>query len=470
MGIIDKAREMEKAEKARPSTDSVIGVVIGLVIGTSLRLLWQWRITLAWVLAFVLLANLWDWWGVVLVVLAAVATFHPRPVPAVQPFVADMTRNRAARRLAAARVAGNDWLREVRLVPATDERDYDCGLFDEGDSKSVVLGTPIMGVPSPTVAQAARDFADRLNAHSVKIEELGGGALKINFRMTDPLAQGITIHEPAALDVEKMAVTCGVDDEGKPFSLSFREVAGTVVSGIPGSGKTAGVSTFMLPLALSEHVEFSIIDGKGGTDWSAYKSVAENFISVGGEIEDFEKVHALVMNVRDSMNARLSSQKESLGQSNFWNADAATRAAAGLPFRFLVIDEAQEIFNFMTSDRDGKQKVADVTAALTSIVKRGRSAGVHVLFISQKMTADAIPTSIRDNCGNRLSFRLLSPEAERAVLGMEPDDDLNAPRPTSIPPANKGQAVFVRDTGDRAMVRFYYMPETEIEKVLEVKE
>lgn len=465
MGLLADARQHEIDQKRSVSTDTLVAFTFGRVIGWTARTVWSWRISLLWLILAAVLGNAWGWWGVALVVALVAGSFYFPHVEGVRFGVADARRSRTKREALKALADGNAWLREVRLVSPADEALYDCVLVHGEDETVVELGTAIRGVTSMAVVEAGRDFQDRFNAVSLKVEELGGGSLRLVFRMTDPMAEGRVISAPAALDPEKMAVICGVDDEGEEFSLSFREVSGTCVSGIAGSGKTAGVSTFMLPLSLSEDVHFSIIDGKGGTDWAAYQGVAESFISVGGEAEDYAKVHSLIMSFRDEMNARLASQKERLGQSNFWNSDLQTRRNAGLKFRFLVIDEAQEVFNFMASDKETKQMVSEVTAALTSIVKRGRSAGVSVLFITQKMTADAIPTAIRDNCSTRLSFRLMSPEAERAVLG-DSGDDLNAPRPTAIPKENRGQAVILRDTGERGMVRFFYMPETEIEAFL----
>lgn len=97
--------------------------------------------------------------------------------------------------------------------------------------------------------------------------------------------------------------------------------------------------------------------------------------------------------------------------------------------------------------------------AVATIVRKGRSAGWCVMLLTQKPTADSIPTNIRDNCVVRFALRVITREAAEAVLGMIPDND---PKPTEIPSKRCGGAV-----GHTMSIRFDYLPVTEVANALE---
>jgi S-DNA-T family DNA segregation ATPase FtsK/SpoIIIE len=54
---------------------------------------------------------------------------------------------------------------------------------------------------------------------------------------------------------------------------------------------------------------------------------------------------------------------------------------------------------------------------LTKLAKEGRSRGFLTIFITQKQTADAIPTAIRDVCQVGLSFGVRTMDGAVAALG-----------------------------------------------------
>jgi S-DNA-T family DNA segregation ATPase FtsK/SpoIIIE len=54
---------------------------------------------------------------------------------------------------------------------------------------------------------------------------------------------------------------------------------------------------------------------------------------------------------------------------------------------------------------------------LTKLAKEGRSRGLVTVFITQKQTADAIPTAIRDVCQVGVSFGVRTMDGAVAALG-----------------------------------------------------
>lgn len=81
---------------------------------------------------------------------------------------------------------------------------------------------------------------------------------------------------------------------------------------------------------------------------------------------------------------------------------------------FVLLDECHTFFTGPKSGKDTRERCEYWTEQL---VKKGRSVGVITLLLTQKQTADSIPTSIRDVCEVCLSFACKTTDAAVAALG-----------------------------------------------------
>lgn len=136
-------------------------------------------------------------------------------------------------------------------------------------------------------------------------------------------------------------------------------------------------------------------------------------------------------------------------------------------WKVIVIDECQELFTGAVpkSNKEAREIAAENEQLVTTLIKRGRSAGVTLILLTQKPTTDSIPSGARDNAGLKIGFRVETKEAEKAILGTSPDDP-SAPSATAIPRSRVGGAVLVSDSGIRENVRFGYLDENKIRSIL----
>lgn len=426
--------------------------------------LWSWRVSLVYLAAAWWLWSL-GWFGALLAVALLALPLvdaHTRPYAV---YLADSRRRARLRARRRALEAGNEVLRQMALVPRSDDDTvYPATWEDTPEGGVLTVEAPIPGLPPSKIGETCKAYRTQWNAARVRVSDLGDGAVRVCFISRDPLDEAHELEVPCALDTTDMSVPCGVDADGREFRLRFQNTAGMLLAGIPGSGKSAAANSFCLPLALDPNVELTVLDGKGGEDWTAYRDVCADFVSIdtdfGPALEVLEKAVA-------EMNHRVATNKELFGVSNFWEASPEERYDAGRKFKVIVFDECQTAFDTTGLSKEEKEVRAKITAALTSLVKKGRSAGILTLFITQKPTADAIPTAIRDNLAIRASLRLMTRDAEAAVLG-EAGDDLDVPRAVEIPDTRLGGAV-VASNGGRVAMRFYYMPEKRIRGLLETR-
>lgn len=251
-------------------------------------------------------------------------------------------------------------------------------------------------------------------------------------------------------DPETGRLAFGLYEDGTPAALNLRNQAGVVVGGVPGAGKSAGMTVIALALLMSGCARLHILDGKGGADWSWVGPAATDYYSG----DDPTAAADLLKGYEGDMRRRLT-ELPRWGNSNWWNLPPDNRP----PLEVLIVDECQSFFSDADqSDKSKEVKAATAAcrAATTTIVKRGRSAGWLVFVLTQKPTADSIPTALRDNCGVRIAFRVMTRESGEAILGPAPED---APSPLAIPAEQRGGCVLADDGGRWRRARFAYVSE-----------
>lgn len=367
--------------------------------------------------------------------------------------------------IGAGRAEANRYLREVKAVDSNDATPYQLSMKHNENFLSIRLDAPISGVNNASILKSFEEYKYLFSALKVRNTDLGMGKMQIDMVLKNPLDDGsITSRDnPATLDPSTMTVEAGINEFGSPFSIKFGGAAGGIIGGIPGSGKTAGMNSFLVPMAMSEDVDIHIINGKYGDDWDAYKDVVSSYIAGTSEIERVQQVADIIGNVKKTMFDRQTSLKGLTGYSNFWNIPVEERRKHGLKFTLVVIDEAPYVFTGgEKGDREMGKLRDQIAQDVQQIILQGRSGGVFVLLSAQKPTNELIPTQIRDNSGVRISFKQISDYAVKATIG---DVDFGQPNPMDIPRERQGGAVILNEKDELVDVRFYYISEQRIEEI-----
>lgn len=341
-----------------------------------------------------------------------------------------------ARRLRA-RKQGNQWLRDVGLVPRGSDENYRAFLETVGGNKRLTLiNVPISD--SDLQAKASKyvgNFGAKRFHYSREKD-----TVNITWYAVDPLDSPFISNDLPTVEPASMAVTCMRGDNGDTLPLVFAEVSGAVVSGMPGTGKSVSMRLPFLALDKYPHAKVTVLDCKGGADWEGFSNVI-GFSPAQTDLDNLQTASDVIDEVIDEMKARYAD-----GLTQFWNLPPESRP----PFRLLVIDESQELFE-SSPDPAVKKIRAQILPKVSALVKKGRASGVCVVLLSQKQTSDAIPTSIRDNATLKVAFRLATREA--VIAGMGRDSAQNEASPLDIPTERRGGAV-IEIEGTRRHVRF----------------
>ncbi|KUJ64042.1 cell division protein FtsK [Streptomyces albus subsp. albus] len=301
-------------------------------------------------------------------------------------------------------------------------------------------------LPSVSLAEfqkAAPYMADAWGCTRVSVAPDGPGQVLLRGVRVDPLLTPAERRPTGAIPEQVTTWNLGLDEYAQPLSVELTEVPGVTVAGLPGFGKTSLVNGFICDTAPSPAVQFAVADGKvSAAHEGDYADLVDRlFAFVGDDLEEANELFTRLVKLRRD---RSSAIKTVLGRRNLWRSGPSTE----WPWVVLIIDEAHTYFHdHKGSDKESKRLSALAAAnarLVAELVKMGRDVGILTILITQKMTGDAIPTTIRDNCPVGLSFALKTLDAAVAALGDDirqwPDAD-----PTSLQdPAYVGVAVMKR--------------------------
>lgn len=219
---------------------------------------------------------------------------------------------------------------------------------------------------------------------------------------------GDTVSGDPAYDPGTGDVIIGVNVEnGDIEGFSIKEVSGVVLAARPGAGKTALLS--LIAQALKPHAEVKMVSGKSSND--------------------LDKAEKEITSAQEEMEKRFDAGID------FWKSPSGRRPVV------LILDECARLFEPGSESKEDKASAKHRTRQVKDLVQRGRSAGVITILATQRMSADAIPTSIRDLATVRICGRVTTPKDAEMVLG-------RLPEPGEPSPVTVKKRRFVVDDGD----------------------
>lgn len=324
----------------------------------------------------------------------------------------------------------------------------------------------VAGLTTEAYEKAAGALAAALRVPAIRVtktrEQQDAGIVRLTIVTRDSLVTPVKV-DMTVVPAEAARVPVAMTEAGDEYAIELANTSSMVVGGIGGSGKTAALSAMLSRMIQRPDVQTVVVDGKGGADWDWIAPRASVYTA---EDEDLTVAADVIGKVREVMRHRAKTLKAETGSSNFW-ASGPTRDR---PLILLLIDECQTYLDpAEVSDKDSKALVSTITGHLSALVKKGRSAGIVTIVMTQKPTSDALPTRIRDNAQLATCFHVRTPEAVAATLGTREVD----PSPVAIPLSMPGTAVVHANADADQMtsgssfqrVRFHYIAEDDAAQI-----
>ena len=281
------------------------------------------------------------------------------------------------------------------------------------------------GHPSLTVDRIEKRQVQLLTTHGIEVVDVRPGRgqiflfVKREKRAKVPLASTwLGADWPERDPGEMMSFILGArEDDDK---LLYLNLAGsfadyeehgphTLIAGETGSGKgvlTQGLLLQMIAFNDPGTAELILVDPKKGVDFGWLNGIPHLKQPIVTEVDAAASVFADLV---ASMDARYQLLVDH-GVPHIGAYNRKVPPEQRLSRIFLVHDE---LGAWMAQEKEYQEVVLTSVSALGM---KARAAGIHLVLITQRADADAVPTRLRDNMGNRLCLKVQNSTGSRMVL------------------------------------------------------
>lgn len=227
-------------------------------------------------------------------------------------------------------------------------------------------------------------------------------------------------------------------DDHCHIQIPLDELTHLLLAGASGSGKSTALHVLCQSVfANLNHFErVYLVDGKG-VAFNRYANIAPDKVEILWETEDFERTVAQLV---ATMEARFAEQRAA-------GIDNATEG-----FIALIVDEVAAFIE-PPADKAEREAHKAMLVNLQRLARRGRSAGIRLIFTLQDPTDQSLNTAIRSQLQTILSFRLAIPQHVSALFGDQ------AELPARVRDLTQGRAIYQnKNTGTTALVQLPILP------------
>lgn len=235
----------------------------------------------------------------------------------------------------------------------------------------------------------------------MSVKPIGDGLVKFGTKIRVP---EIVKGRPS---FDGKHLTIGIDVQtGEKARVKLSENSCVVIAGGPGSGKTVLANGVLDAIKRSSpNARVTLFDGKG--------RASEDERSLTERLDDDLK------EVEATMNERLKKP------GNRWHKTDPE----------LVVYAIDEVHVLVNGTGEKKPVIEERIARMRKIVSLGREAAVMLVLMTQRPTADAIPSQIRSLAGVSMCGKVANRAAIEAGLGRLPED--GEPDPLKISKAGR---------------------------------
>ena len=259
------------------------------------------------------------------------------------------------------------------------------------------------------------DFQAAFNQTVEEIRAEDNSPNIINLSISRFPLPSVVYYETHAIDLKNEGEFM-VGQSRRGFVIqNIAELPHMLVAGTSGSGKSTFFRQALLGLMKSSpEAKFYLIDLKRGAELGVFAGVPG--VRVARSIEDGIN---LLREVKDQMQKRFD-VLEQRGISKIIPDEHK------IPRILVAIDEASELISIPSRTNPKKDLMLEAREITNDIAKLGRAAAINLLVATQKVHKSILDTSLQENLGGRMAFRMATLANSASVLGSKGANNLSA--------------------------------------------
>jgi hypothetical protein len=278
-------------------------------------------------------------------------------------------------------------------------------------------------------------------------EDARNRRIEFHFKLTNPLLQVADYDWDAPIDYNH--IPWAVDENAEVVNLGLYE-SNFIMGGIPGGGKSGGLTCYMTGLARLPNVAIVGLDPKRVEQgmW------ADRFTTIS---KDLDEIDTILEQLCEEMDRRY----EELDRAR----------VKKVPFDWfprmpLIVAIADEMAEILAMGLTKEEADADTRRAknIQRLVQKGRAAGIVFVGATQKPSSVTIPTSIRDLIAQKAAYATTTREMTETILGsgMASNGGLSH----ELSADERGVCYVISSSGRWPVkVRTYWVPDEEVEGI-----
>ena len=239
-------------------------------------------------------------------------------------------------------------------------------------------------------------------------------------------------------------------DGSSEVSLNVSTTAHTLLAGVIGTGKSSTLHAILMHALQSPDWRVALIDPKR-VELSTYR----NHPHVFDIAKELHEAFLVIEKIEQEMHSRYGVMQDE-GVIFFKNLNNPP------PAILLVVDELYAILAPEKIKNDEGKKHdeyhAKIAILIDSIARLGRSAGIHMVLVTQRPDANLLPSEIRSNIDARIAMGRMDSIPSNLIL-----DTDDATRILDL----RGCGI-LRAGNDFTGFQAYYIPEKDLEPLLEM--
>ncbi len=201
----------------------------------------------------------------------------------------------------------------------------------------------------------------------------------------------------------KMPVVIGKTVDGKAVIADLAEMPHLLVAGATGSGKSVCLNTIIMSLLYRfnpAELKVLLIDPKR-VEFSLYRDIPHLYTPI---ITDTKKATQALKAVSFEMHNRYTKLSE-IGARDISSYNASSEEK--MPYIVVIIDELADLMLL---------EARQVEEVITRLAQLSRAVGIHLVFATQRPSADIITGVIKANFPSRIALQVFSMTDSRVIL------------------------------------------------------
>ena len=233
-------------------------------------------------------------------------------------------------------------------------------------------------------------------------------------KITNNLLSKFEKKENLSVEKDFLSIPIGVSKNGRDtIYFTMGDKSGNFhafITGMTGSGKTTLLNNIITAIAKQytyEEIQLYLMDYKDGVEFQVFKN-HPNCKKIFLDNEDIEAAISLLEEFKDEMKNRAIIFKQ-YGVNNI-TAYNKLNHEKPMPRIILIVDEVHKLF---AGDYNYVNRFSSI---LKSVLRQGRSYGIHIIFSTQSLAGTQIDREIMGQISLRISFKLADPIDSESIF------------------------------------------------------